>query len=141
VSGSAGILRRARLVLGSFVCAAACLPCVAQETGALGQLGLRQPDADLPGIGRVVLVLAFTLAVAVAAIHAIRRFWPQPLGQRSGSARLSAQLAVSSSLKLHIVDVDGATLVVAEGRGGVAIAELKKRVPRGASPEVSEHAA
>jgi flagellar biogenesis protein FliO len=133
-----GCLRHARIALGSFVCAAASLPCVAQET--LAQLGLREPDADLPGIGRVVLVLVFTLAVAVAAIYAIRRFWPQPLGQRSGTARLSAQLAVSSSLKLHFVDVDGATLVVAEGRGGVAIAELEKRAPRGAAPEVSEHA-
>lgn len=137
---AAGILRRGTAALGSIVCAALCVPCVAQEADALAGLGLRQPDAELPGVGRVLLVLAFTLVVAVAAIYALRRFWPQSLGQRSGSARVSAQISLSRSLKLHVVDLEGATLVVVEGRGSVAITELKKQAPDAGAPEEARHA-
>lgn len=123
MSAAAPMLRR---VFAVATCAALCWPCLAQEEGSLAGLGLRQTGAELPSVGRVVLVLAFTLAVAAAAIYAIRRFWPTPLGQRLGRARVSGQLAVSSSLKLHFVDFENTTLVIAEGRGGVAIAEVKK---------------
>jgi flagellar biogenesis protein FliO len=115
-----------RRVLAVAFCAAVCWPLLAQEADSLARLGLRQTDSELPGIGRVVLVLAFTLAVAVGASYAIRRFWVAPLRQRLGYARVSGQLAVSSSLKLHFVDLETTTLVVAEGRGGVAIAEVTK---------------
>lgn len=124
-----GILCRGTAALDSIVCAALCVPCAAQEADALAGLGLRQPDADLPGVGRVLLVLAFTLVLALAASYALRRFWPQSLGPRSGSARVLAQLSLSRSLKLHVVELESATLVVAEGHGGVAIAKLERQVP------------
>ena len=133
------MLRRGSAALGSIVCAALCVPCVAQEADALAGLGLRQPDTDIPGIGRVLLVLAFTLAVALAASYTLKRFWPQSLRQRSGSARVSAQISLSRSLKLHVVDLEGATLVVAEGRGNVAIAELKRQAPDVTSVAEARH--
>jgi hypothetical protein len=109
------------------VYAALCVPCVAQGADALAGLGLRQPEADLPGAGRVLLALAFTLLVGVAAVYALRRFWPPSLALRSGSARVSAQISLSRSLRLHVVELERATVVVAEGRGGVAIAELERQ--------------
>lgn len=135
MSVAASTLRR---LLAAAAYAAVCCACLGQEADSLARLGLRQADAPLPGLGRVLLVLAFTLAVAVAAIYAIRRFWPTPLGQRQGHARVSAQLAVSSSLKLHFIDLENTTLVVAEGRGGVAIAEVKKSAV--ATPGSKAHA-
>ena len=124
---AAPIASRVKTAIGGLVCAAICAPCLAQQGGPLSQLGLKQTDAAVPGVGRVLLALAFTLAAAVAVVYAIRRFGPAPLRQRSGSARVSAQLAVSTSLKLHFVDFENATLVVAEGRGGIAIAQLEKQ--------------
>jgi flagellar biogenesis protein FliO len=116
------------------------MPCVAQEADALAGLGLRQQDADLPGIGRVLLVLAFTLMVAATVIYALKRMWPKSLGQPSGSARVSAQLSLSRSLKLHVVDLEAATLVVAEARGGVAILELKRQAPKVGAAGEERHA-
>lgn len=118
-------LRRA---LAAASCVLLCWPCLGQDAEPLAGLGLRQSGAELPGIGRVLLVLVFTLAVGVAAIYALRRFWAGPLRKQLGRARVAAQLPVSGSLRLHFIDFDDTTLVVAEGRSGVAIAEVKRAV-------------
>ena len=113
----------ARAACYTLVSVAGALPVLAQETAALDNLGLRN-GSDLPGLGRVVLVLMGTLALAVAAALAVRRFWPQAAQQTSGALRLRAQLALSSHLKLHVVEAGRTTVIVAEGRSGIAIAEL-----------------
>ena len=114
---------------------------VAQESGDLASLGLRADGVELPGVGRVLLALTLALAVAVAAIYALRRFWPFAALQRtSGAAKVSAQVALSASLKLHVVELGEATLVVAESRGGVAIAELARNAATAASASRTSHA-
>jgi hypothetical protein len=113
----------ARVAFHMFAGIAAALPVAAQETGALDGLGLRN-GSDLPGLGRVVVVLLVTLALAVAVAFALRRFWPQAAQQTGGALRLRAQLSLSSHLKLHFVEAGRTTVIVAEGRSGIAIAEL-----------------
>jgi flagellar biogenesis protein FliO len=107
---------------------------VAQESSDLARLGLRTDGAQLPSVGSVLLALAFTLAIGIAVIFALRRFWPPAALQRTNAAaKVSAQVALSASLKLHVVELGETRLVVAESRGGVAIAELARNAASGTS--------
>ena len=103
--------------------AVAALPVWAQEPGHLGDLGLRG-DSGFPGLGRVVLVLVAMVALAVAVALALRRFWPPAVLPAGGALRVRAQLSLGSHLKLHFVEAGSTTVIVAEGRSGIAIAEL-----------------
>jgi hypothetical protein len=109
---------------------AAVLPVWAQQAGTLEGLGLRG-GSGIPSFGRVVVVLLAMVALAGAAALALRRFWPPAAQQTNGAIRIRAQLSLSSNLKLHVVDAGQTTLVVAEGRSGVAVAELAAPVATG----------
>ena len=117
--------------LTAFACEACCaligavagLPAWAQEAGQLGDLGLRG-NSGFPGLGRIVLVLFAMVALAVAVALALRRFWPPMVLPAGGALRVRAQLSLGSHLKLHFVDAGSTTVVVAEGRSGIAITEL-----------------
>lgn len=112
-----------RLASYALTGATAVLQVLAQETGALDNLGLRN-GSDLPGLGRVVVVLLLMVALAVGAAFALRRFWPPAAQQTTGVLRLRAQLALGRHLKLHFVEAGRTAVIVAEGRSGIAIAEL-----------------
>jgi len=114
------VARGAFYTLGTIVAA---LPGLAQESGALDGLGILS-GYDLPGLGRVIVVLVAMTVLAVVAALASRRFWPQAAQRQDGALRLRAQLSLSSHLKLHVVETGRATIIVAEGRSGVAITEL-----------------
>lgn len=111
----------------ALVTALGACPVLAQQAGGLAQLGLRENGAELPGLGRVLIVLVVTLALAIAAIYGLRRYLPAAVVRRPElPVRLAGQLAVSASLKLHFVELERATLVVVESRNGVAVTEVLK---------------
>jgi flagellar biogenesis protein FliO len=97
------------------------LPASAQDA-ALEGLGLRN-GSPLPALGRVVVVLVAMIALAVAAALALKRFWPAAR-QTNGAVKIRAQVSLGTHLKLHIVETGRTTVIVAEGRSGIAIAEL-----------------
>jgi hypothetical protein len=104
--------------------AAIALPVLAQDAGALAGFGLRDSTAELPGLGRMAVVLALMIALAAAATLVLRRYWPPAARRADGAIRVTAQLSLSNSMKLHFVEAGGLTVLIAEGRGGIAITQL-----------------
>jgi flagellar biogenesis protein FliO len=89
-------------------------------------LGDGLSDLAIPGIGRVVLGFLITAGLAIGAAYAIRRFWPglHTRGVVGKRVRALGHAAVSRSLTVHLVEVDGARVVIAEGRAGVSVTTL-----------------
>ena len=91
----------------------------------------------LPGIGRVVFGFLITVGLAVGAAYGFRRLWPgflkrAPLG--SGAAiRTLTRAVVSRTLSVHVVEVDGVRVMIAESRGALGLTVL----PPGNLPPVS----
>jgi hypothetical protein len=81
----------------------------------------------LPGIGRVVLGFLLTAGLAVGIAYALKRWWPgallarRPLGAQ---IRTISRTAVTRTLVVHLVEVDGARVVIAEGRTGVGVSVI-----------------
>lgn len=83
-------------------------------------------DLAIPGFGRVVLGFLVTAGLAIGAAYAIRRFWPglHTRGVVGRRVRPLGHAAVSRSLTVHLVEVDGARVVIAEGRAGIGLTTL-----------------
>jgi hypothetical protein len=95
-------------------------------------------DLAIPGLGRVVVGFLITAGLAIGAAHAIKRFWPGVLtrGVSGKRVRPLGHAAVSRTLTVHLVEVDGARVVIAEGRAGIGLTTLPADAP--APPAVSE---
>jgi hypothetical protein len=100
-----------------------------------GQLGASVDQLGFPSLWRIVAGLLLTLALAAGIPLAIRRLWPALLERRSltGAIRPVDRAAVSASLTVHLVEVDGVRMVIAEGRHGIDMAMLPAPI-RGAAP-------
>jgi hypothetical protein len=100
--------------------------------GDLTQLGL-------PGVGRVLFVFLLTALLAAGVSYALRRWLPalrkrQSMGE---GVRTLARSTVSRALTVHLVDVDGVRVLIAETRTGVGMTVL----PAGATPGRAEKVA
>jgi hypothetical protein len=91
-----------------------------------GQLGSSVDQLGFPSLVRIVLGLLITLAIAAGIPFAIRRFWPALLERRSftGAIRPLDRAPVSASLTVHLLEIDGVRMVIAEGSHGIEIAML-----------------
>ncbi len=91
-----------------------------------GRLGAQVQDLPFPGPGRIVAGFLITVALAVAAAYLLRRFWPNALKRRTTGThiRLVDRTAVSTTLTLSIVEIDGSRFLVAEGRGALGVTAL-----------------
>jgi hypothetical protein len=89
-----------------------------------GKFGTSVEDLAFPSLGRVVLGFLLTVALAVAVAFLLRRWWPSVLKRRSASGSIKSieRTAVSTTLTVHLVEVDGIRITVAEGRSGVGVA-------------------
>ncbi len=79
-----------------------------------------------PSIVRVVLVFLLMAAIAVGAAYAVRRYSPKfanTLAQR-GPLRIVERTALTGGLRVHLVEVDGERILIAEGRSGVSMLRL-----------------
>jgi len=97
------------------------LAAVGADLQTKGQLGTAVDQMGFPSLWRIVLGLLVTLGVAAGIPIALRRFWPALLERRSftGAIRPVDRAAVSTSLTVHLVEVDGVRLVIAEGSHGI----------------------
>ena len=79
----------------------------------------------LPGVGRILLAFVLTVAVAVGAIYALRRFLAKLPGYRetanSPSSNVRVHTTLHRGLRLHVVEVQGRTVLLAEGKNGMAM--------------------
>jgi flagellar biogenesis protein FliO len=93
---------------------------------AVQPLGSQVQDLPFPGIGRLVFGFTVTVALAVAAAYVLRRYWSGRLGPRAaaGTIRSVATTNLSSTLKVHVIEVESERFLVAESRGGLSVAPL-----------------
>ena len=82
-----------------------------------------------PGIGKIILAFVVTLGVGVAIIYLLRRLLPWLPKMGAASTVKDAPRVISSGslqlgLKLHVVEVRGVTVLVAEGKSGIAMMPL-----------------
>ncbi|HYM34066.1 MAG TPA: flagellar biosynthetic protein FliO [Steroidobacteraceae bacterium] len=91
---------------------------------------------DTPGVGKIVFAFVVTILIGVAAVWVLRRYMPRvvavlpQLGARAAAnstLRVVSSRAVHPGLRLHVVEVEGSTLVVAESRAGVALTIIPAR--------------
>jgi hypothetical protein len=91
-------------------------------------LGTSVDTIGFPSVGRVVLGFLFTVGLAVGFAFVLRRGWGWPLLLRrktlNSRMRVVDRAAVSRTLTVHLVEVDGARVIIAEGRGGVGVSVL-----------------
>jgi flagellar biogenesis protein FliO len=104
-------------------------------------LGGGVSDLAIPGLGRVVLGFVITAGLAIGVAYAIRRFWPGMLtrGVAGRRVRPLGHAALSRTLTVHLVEVDGARVVIAEGRAGIGLTTLDSPAAPGV-PEGMERA-
>jgi hypothetical protein len=79
-----------------------------------------------PSIARVVFVFLLMAGIAVGAAYAVRRYSPKftsALAQR-GPVRVIERTALHGGLRMHLVEVDGERILIAEARTGVSMLRL-----------------
>jgi hypothetical protein len=98
-------------------------------------LGTSVDNLGYPSVGRVVFGFLITVALAVGVAFVLRRGWPLVLRRNSlGSGiRSLDRAAVSRTLTVHLVEVEGTRVIIAEGRSGVGITLVPPQAGR--SPE------
>jgi hypothetical protein len=81
----------------------------------------------LPGVGRIVLVFVLMAGLAVAIVALLRRVLPKfnGLPAASGNLRIVNRLSLGGGLRVHVVQYDDRTVMLAEGRHGLALTVLK----------------
>ena len=99
-------------------------------------LGTSVDSLGFPSVARVVFGFLVTVALAVGVAFVLRRgwpVWPLVLGRKPpGSGMRSIErAAVSRTMTVHLVEVEGTRVIIAEGRSGVGIAVMP---PRTGSP-------
>lgn len=127
------------LSYAGFVVAAACL--LASQSGVASPQPVRAliPYSDpvaLPGVGRVLIGFVLTVVVGVVAVYALRRWLPRFGGhtQLAGNLRVVGRANVHNGLRLHVVEVAGRTVLVAEGKSGIAMTLLSDGEPKESQP-------
>lgn len=96
---------------------------VAQESKTLAQ---GQDIVQLPSLWRVTFVFLLIAGLAIAAAYGLRRFSPKfarGLAQ-SGSLRVIDRTQVNAGLRVHLVEADGARILIAEHRAGISMLQL-----------------
>jgi flagellar biogenesis protein FliO len=100
--------------------------------------GMRaEPDVALPSTSRVIAAVSVTLGLTVGAIWLMKRFWPQAVARRFGTGVITvvAHANVTPSLRAHIVQIDGARILIVEGKPGIALATLPAAQPPGTAAD------
>lgn len=90
------------------------------------RFGTSVDELGFPSLGRLVLGFALTVVLAVGAVVVMRRFWPALLQRKNAGSGIRSldRASVSATLTVHLVEVEGVRIVIAEGRSGVSVALL-----------------
>lgn len=82
---------------------------------------------ELPSMGRVIFVFLLVAGLAVGAAYLLRRYSPnlaRGLVQQ-GPLRVIDRATLNAGLRVHLVEVDGERLLIAENRTGVSMLQLR----------------
>jgi hypothetical protein len=95
--------------------------------GPLG--GVQGPDLPFPSIGRLVFGFLVTAILALAVTFALKRWWPLLSKHRGtvagGRIRTLEGATLSATLRVYVLEVEGAKYLVAEGRSGLSITRMQ----------------
>jgi hypothetical protein len=85
----------------------------------------------LPGVGKVLGAFVVTVAVGFAAAYALRRWLPKWAGQSklAPGLQVRAQMSLQPGLRLHVVEVQGSTVLIAESKHGIAMSIVPRAEP------------
>lgn len=85
--------------------------------------GADLPQLGLPGVGRVLFAFLLMALVAAGVAYAVRRWLPAIRNRPSvgSGVRTLARSVVSRTLTVHLVDVSGVRVLIAESRTGVGL--------------------
>jgi hypothetical protein len=88
----------------------------------------RDNPVALPSVGKIVLAFLVTVAVGFAAVYALRRWLPKWAGQSKlpPGLQVRAQMSLQPGLRLHVVDVEGSTVLIAESKNGIAMSVVPR---------------
>lgn len=113
-----------RLLVGAIAMMLAC-----QSSWGAQQLAQGQDIVELPSMGRVIFAFLLVAALAVGASMLLRRFAPQltRVSQAGSAMRVVDRATLSAGLRVHLVEVAGERVLIAENRGGVTLLQLDKR--------------
>jgi len=95
----------------------------AQEVAPLAQ---GQDVVQLPSLWRVAFSFLLIAGLAVAAAWALRRYSPNFVRgvAQQGSLRVVERVTVNAGLRVHLVETEGARILIAEHRAGVSMLQL-----------------
>jgi flagellar biogenesis protein FliO len=101
---------------------------IAQESTPLAQ---GQDIVQLPSLWRVMIVFLLVAGLAVAAAYGLRRFSPnfaRGIAQQ-GALRVIERAQVNAGLRVHLIEADGARVLIAEHRAGISMLQLPGTAP------------
>jgi flagellar biogenesis protein FliO len=83
---------------------------------------------ELPSVGRVIVVFLIVAGMAVGAAFALRRYSPKFASglSQTGSVRVIDRSSLNAGLRVHVIEIEGERIVVAENRSGVALLQLRR---------------
>lgn len=93
---------------------------------------------EMPSMGRVIFVFLLIAGLAVGAAYALRRYSPnfaRGLMQQQGPIRVIDRATLNAGLRVHLVEVDGERLLIAENRTGLSMMQLRAPAPGSAKTE------
>lgn len=99
---------------------------MAQETTST--LAQGRDIVELPGMGRVILVFLLVAGLAVGAAYALRRYSPnfaRGLVQQ-GPLRVLDRANLNPGLRVHLIEIEGERLLIAESRTGLSMLQLRR---------------
>jgi flagellar biogenesis protein FliO len=121
IDARAGMARRVAATLMLSVVPVA--TSMAQESTALAQ---GRDIVQMPSMWRVVFVFLLIVGLAVGAAHVLRRFSPKLARglTQQGALRVIDRATVNAGLRVHLVEADGARILIAEHRAGISMLQL-----------------
>jgi flagellar biogenesis protein FliO len=104
-------------------------PSAAADSSLTGNLLPESDPVSMPSVARVVAGFIFTAVIAVGLVYALKRFLPRLSGkgfESNASHKVTARLVIHSGLQIHVVDIPGYQVIVAEGKGAISVATIPK---------------
>lgn len=92
---------------------------------------------EMPSMGRVIFVFLLIAGLAVGAAYVLRRYSPNFARGfvQQGPLRVIDRANLNPGLRVHLVEVDGERLLIAENRTGISMLQLRGPVHSGAKSE------
>jgi flagellar biogenesis protein FliO len=104
-------------------------PSAAADNTLTGNLLPESDPVSMPSVARVFAGFVFTAVMAVGLVYALKRFLPKLSGKAfepNNTHKVTARLVIHSGLQIHVVDIPGYQVIVAEGKGAISLTAVPK---------------